>query len=82
MGLLDSILGSALGGGQAAGGGGNAALLNLVLGMLTQGSGASGASRWRYAKVTPPRSGSTRSLASSRSPGAAATTRTMGKTQS
>jgi uncharacterized protein YidB (DUF937 family) len=40
MGLLDSILGSALGGGQAAGGGGNAALLNMVIGMLSGGGQA------------------------------------------
>lgn len=44
MGLLDSILGAALGGGggQAAGGGGNAALLNMVLGMLANGQGGQG----------------------------------------
>jgi uncharacterized protein YidB (DUF937 family) len=38
MGLLDSVLGAALGGG-GQGGGGNAALLNMVLGMLTGGGG-------------------------------------------
>lgn len=43
MGLLDSILGNALGsalGGGAGAGNGNAALLNMVLGMLTQGGGS------------------------------------------
>jgi uncharacterized protein YidB (DUF937 family) len=46
MGLLDSILGAALGGGgQAAAPSGNAALLNMVLGMLAggqQGGGGGG----------------------------------------
>ncbi len=45
MGLLDSVLGSVLGGGQqqAGGGGGAGALINIVAGMLAnsgQGSGA------------------------------------------
>ncbi|MBL8331010.1 MAG: DUF937 domain-containing protein [Rubrivivax sp.] len=41
MGLLDSMLGAALGGGgQGAAGGGNAALLNMVLGMLAGGGQA------------------------------------------
>jgi uncharacterized protein YidB (DUF937 family) len=40
MGLLDSVIGAALGGGQGgAQGGGNAALINMVLGMLTGGGG-------------------------------------------
>lgn len=44
MGLLDSIVG-ALGQGQGGGSGGNAALLNMVVGMLANGggSGAAGA---------------------------------------
>ncbi len=43
MGLLDSLIGSVLGGGQsAAGGGGNAALLNVVLSMLANGSQTGG----------------------------------------
>jgi uncharacterized protein YidB (DUF937 family) len=42
MGLLDSVLGAALGGG-GQGGGGQGALLNLVLGMLTQGQGGGAA---------------------------------------
>lgn len=46
MGLLDSVLGAALGGGaqgggQPAGGGLQGALLQAVIGMLTQGGGAS-----------------------------------------
>jgi len=41
MSLLDSVIG-AIGGGAAGGGGGNAALLNAVVGMLTQGGGAGG----------------------------------------
>ncbi len=41
MGLLDSVLGAALGGG--GGQGGNNALLNMVVGMLTQGSGGQAA---------------------------------------
>jgi len=40
MGLFDSVMG-ALGQGQGAGGG-QAAMLNAVIGMLTQGGGASG----------------------------------------
>jgi uncharacterized protein YidB (DUF937 family) len=39
MGLLDSVLGAALGGGQQ-GGGGQADLLKMVVGMLAGGSGA------------------------------------------
>lgn len=42
MGLLDSVLGAALGGGNNAGGGGQGALLNAVIGMLSQGGGAAG----------------------------------------
>jgi uncharacterized protein YidB (DUF937 family) len=38
MGLLDSVIGAAMGGGNQ--GGGNAALLNMVVGMLTGGGGA------------------------------------------
>jgi uncharacterized protein YidB (DUF937 family) len=41
MGLLDSVLGAALGGGNA-GGGAQGALLNAVIGMLGQGGGAGG----------------------------------------
>jgi uncharacterized protein YidB (DUF937 family) len=42
MGLLDSVLGSVLGGGQQQGGGGAGALINIVAGMLanSQGGGA------------------------------------------
>jgi uncharacterized protein YidB (DUF937 family) len=42
MGLLDSVLGSVLGGGQQQGGGGAGALINIVAGMLAnrQGGGA------------------------------------------
>jgi uncharacterized protein YidB (DUF937 family) len=40
MGLLDSILGAALGGGTQSQPTGNAALLNMVLGMLAGGGGA------------------------------------------
>ena len=40
MGLLDSVLGAVMGGGQ--GGGGNADLLNAVVGMLGQDSAAGG----------------------------------------
>ncbi len=44
MGLLDSILGAALGGGQQqAAPSGNAALLNMVLGMLANGGGGQAA---------------------------------------
>ena len=42
MGLLDSVLGAALGGGNNAGGGAQGALLNAVIGMLSQGGGAAG----------------------------------------
>jgi uncharacterized protein YidB (DUF937 family) len=42
MGLLDSVLGAALGGGNNAGGGTQGALLNAVIGMLSQGGGAAG----------------------------------------
>jgi uncharacterized protein YidB (DUF937 family) len=42
MGLLDSVLGAAMGGG-GQGGGGNAALLNMVVGLLTQGGGGGNA---------------------------------------
>ncbi len=42
MGLLDSILGAAMGGGQGAAPSGNAALLNMVLGMLAGGGGGGG----------------------------------------
>ena len=42
MGLLDSVLGAALGGGGAQGGGGQAALIQAVIGMLTQGGGQQG----------------------------------------
>jgi uncharacterized protein YidB (DUF937 family) len=41
MGLLDSVLGAAMGGG--GGQGGNGALLNMVVGMLTQGGGGQAA---------------------------------------
>ncbi len=43
MGLLDSLLGAALGGGQQAAPSGNAALLNMVLGMLANGGGGQAA---------------------------------------
>lgn len=43
MGLLDSIVGAALGGGQGGASSGQGALLNAVLGMLTQGQGGGGA---------------------------------------
>lgn len=43
MGLLDSIVG-ALGQGQGQGGGGNAALLNMVVGMLSNNGGGAGGS--------------------------------------
>jgi uncharacterized protein YidB (DUF937 family) len=42
MGLLDSVLGAALGGG-GQGGGGNAAMLNMVLGMLANKGGGQAA---------------------------------------
>jgi uncharacterized protein YidB (DUF937 family) len=46
MGLLDSVLGSVLGGASGGGGGGvQGALLNAVVGMLTQGGGAGAASQ-------------------------------------
>jgi uncharacterized protein YidB (DUF937 family) len=44
MGLLDSVLGSVLGGGQQQGGGGAGALINIVAGMLANsGQGGAGA---------------------------------------
>jgi len=42
MGLLDSVLGAAMGGQGGAGGGGNAALLNAVVGMLGNDSAHGG----------------------------------------
>jgi uncharacterized protein YidB (DUF937 family) len=43
MGLLDSVLGSVLGGAGGGGGGVQGALLNAVVGMLTQGGGGAAA---------------------------------------
>ncbi len=43
MGLLDSVLGSVLGGGQQQGGGGAGALINIVAGMLANGQGGGAA---------------------------------------